>query len=92
MTLWQSVQLDTLTSLADTAKTRKKALRCARIGFICMDSNSVDIALTSKSTTDPAENFSTDRPASEFAEMYKRDGLVGGHVIMLGSGNEEAVS
>lgn len=49
-------------------------------------------ALTSKSTTDPAENFSTDRPASEFAEMYKRDGLVGGHVIMLGSGNEEAVS
>lgn len=24
--------------------------------------------------------------------MYKRDELVGGHVIMLGKGNEEAVS
>lgn len=35
-------------------------------------------------------NFISDRPASWFAELYKRDGLKGGHVIMLGPGNEEA--
>ena len=33
-------------------------------------------------------NFVSDRPAAWFAELYKRDGLAGGHVIMLGSGNE----
>lgn len=33
-------------------------------------------------------NFVSDRPAAWFAELYKRDGLKGGHVIMLGTGNE----
>src|SRR4051812_15817478 len=33
-------------------------------------------------------NFVSDRPAAWFAELYKRDGLKGGHVIMLGPGNE----
>jgi phosphoribosylformimino-5-aminoimidazole carboxamide ribotide isomerase len=35
-------------------------------------------------------NFVSDRPASWFAELYQRDGLKGGHVVMLGPGNEEA--
>ncbi|HEU0009198.1 MAG TPA: phosphoribosylformimino-5-aminoimidazole carboxamide ribotide isomerase [Verrucomicrobiae bacterium] len=35
-------------------------------------------------------NFVSERPASWFAELYKRDGLRGGHVIMLGPGNEAA--
>ena len=35
-------------------------------------------------------NFVSNRPASWFAELYKRDGLRGGHVIMLGPGNEAA--
>ncbi len=35
-------------------------------------------------------NFDTQRPARVFAEMYRRDGLRGGHVIMLGPGNEDA--
>jgi len=39
---------------------------------------------------DLATNFATDRPAQEFAELYKRDCLTGGHVIMLGPGNEHA--
>lgn len=34
-------------------------------------------------------NFESDRPASWFAELYRRDGLTGGHVILLGTGNEE---
>jgi len=33
-------------------------------------------------------NFVSERPAAWFAELYKRDGLTGGHVIMLGPGNE----
>jgi phosphoribosylformimino-5-aminoimidazole carboxamide ribotide isomerase len=33
-------------------------------------------------------NFVSDRPAAWYAELYKRDGLKGGHVIMLGSGND----
>ena len=35
------------------------------------------------------ENFISDRNASYYAEMYKHDGLSGGHIIMLGPGNEE---
>ena len=39
---------------------------------------------------DPATNFTADRPAAYFAELYRRDGLEGGHVIKLGAGNEAA--
>jgi len=35
-------------------------------------------------------NFVSDRPAEWFAELYRRDNLRGGHVIMLGAGNESA--
>jgi phosphoribosylformimino-5-aminoimidazole carboxamide ribotide isomerase len=35
-------------------------------------------------------NFVSERPAAWFAERYRRDGLTGGHVIMLGPGNEIA--
>lgn len=35
-------------------------------------------------------NFVSEKPASWFAELYKRDGLKGGHIIMLGKGNEES--
>src|SRR5437588_3794741 len=33
-------------------------------------------------------NFVSDRPAAWYAELYQRDGLKGGHIIMLGTGNE----
>ena len=35
-------------------------------------------------------NFVSEKSAAWFAELYKRDGLVGGHVIMLGPGNQDA--
>lgn len=35
-------------------------------------------------------NFVSERPAAWFAELYQRDGLTGGHVIMLGPGNDVA--
>jgi phosphoribosylformimino-5-aminoimidazole carboxamide ribotide isomerase len=33
-------------------------------------------------------NFVSAKPAAWFAELYKRDGVTGGHVIQLGPGNE----
>ena len=38
----------------------------------------------------PVTNFESSKPSSEFAAMYQADGLGGGHVIMLGPGNEAA--
>ena len=35
-------------------------------------------------------NFVSDRPADAYADLYRTDGLRGGHVIKLGPGNEEA--
>jgi phosphoribosylformimino-5-aminoimidazole carboxamide ribotide isomerase len=35
-------------------------------------------------------NFVSDHSAKWYAELYQRDGLRGGHVIMLGPGNEDA--
>ena len=35
-------------------------------------------------------NFTSEFSAAHYAHMYRRDGLYGGHVIMLGPGNEAA--
>ncbi len=35
-------------------------------------------------------NFVSERSSEYYAELYRRDGLAGGHVIMLGPGNEAA--
>jgi phosphoribosylformimino-5-aminoimidazole carboxamide ribotide isomerase, eukaryotic type len=50
------------------------------IGSSLMDKNSEKLKT----------NFETDRSPGDFAKMYKEDNLPGGHVISLGSGNEEA--
>ena len=39
---------------------------------------------------DLKENFIAQRPPSYFAELFRKDGMTGGHVIMLGPGNEAA--
>jgi phosphoribosylformimino-5-aminoimidazole carboxamide ribotide isomerase len=38
---------------------------------------------------DVRTNFVSERSSVYYAELYRRDGLEGGHVIMLGPGNEE---
>ncbi len=38
----------------------------------------------------PRTNFVSDRSSAYYAELYRRDGLKGGHVIMLGPGNDDA--
>lgn len=37
-----------------------------------------------------ATNFTSERQSSEFAKMYAKDDLAGGHVIALGPGNHDA--
>lgn len=49
-----------------------------------------DDTVTASSVPELATNFATERPAREFAERYARDGLTGGHVILLGPGNADA--
>ncbi len=41
---------------------------------------------------DVVENFVSDRDPAYYAEQFRQDGLTGGHVIMLGGGNEAAAS
>ncbi|XP_054793675.1 1-(5-phosphoribosyl)-5-[(5-phosphoribosylamino)methylideneamino] imidazole-4-carboxamide isomerase, chloroplastic-like [Prosopis cineraria] len=35
--------------------------------------------------SNPVTNFESDKSAAEYADLYKEDGLTGGHVIMLGA-------
>lgn len=39
---------------------------------------------------DPETNFISEKPPAWYAELYKKDGLTGGHVIKLGKGNVDA--
>ena len=50
----------------------------------------VGSTLTDDQAKGPVTNFESSRPSESFAETYRQDGLGGGHVIMLGPGNEEA--
>src|SRR5690606_5004277 len=42
------------------------------------------------SASSAKENFVSELPAAHYAELYRRDGLTGGHVIQLGAGTEAA--
>ena len=50
----------------------------------------VGSSLSDSGTVGLITNFETDLSPAYFARMYKADGLTGGHVIMLGPGNEKA--
>ncbi|KAF1333252.1 Phosphoribosylformimino-5-aminoimidazole carboxamide ribotide isomerase, partial [Globisporangium splendens] len=48
----------------------------------------VGSTLTDDKAQTPVTNFVATQSAGEFAKLYKRDGLTGGHVIMLGASEE----
>ena len=53
----------------------------------------VGSSLTADSTKDASSvqtNFETDKSTSYFASLYKKAGMKGGHIIMLGPNNQEA--
>jgi len=50
----------------------------------------VGSSLSDTDSTRLKTNFEDGQPPEWYAELYRKDGLTGGHVIMLGPGNEEA--
>lgn len=52
----------------------------------------VGSSLSDERQSELKTNFASDKPSSYYAKMYKHDGLTGGHVIMLGPGNEDAAA
>ena len=50
----------------------------------------VGATLSDSEPNGPQTNFKARKPAQWFADLYRRDGLTGGHVIQLGPGNAEA--
>jgi len=50
----------------------------------------VGATLSESAPNGPETNYQAHKPAQWFAELYRRDGLTGGHVIQLGPGNAEA--
>ena len=50
----------------------------------------VGATLSDTTTGGLQTNFAAEKPASWFAERYRRDRLIGGHVIKLGPGNTDA--
>ncbi|MDR2555808.1 MAG: phosphoribosylformimino-5-aminoimidazole carboxamide ribotide isomerase [Fibromonadaceae bacterium] len=44
----------------------------------------------SQNESELKENFVSQKPAEWYANLYRKDGLKGGHIIMLGAGNEQA--
>ena len=47
-------------------------------------------SLNDEQDADVQVNFTSDRSPAEFAGLYQKDGLSGGHVIALGPGNRDA--
>lgn len=57
----------------------------------CIDLHNGKVKQIVGSTLDTenlVENFVSNNDSAYYANLYKEDGLIGGHVIMLGSGNE----
>ena len=60
------------------------------VGSTLRDEESAQAADSSKKDEALKTNFTAEQPAKWFAELYQKDQLTGGHVIMLGPGNTEA--
>ncbi|KAH7686401.1 1-(5-phosphoribosyl)-5- ((5-phosphoribosylamino)methylideneamino)imidazole-4-carboxamide isomerase protein [Dioscorea alata] len=71
-----------------------QAIRCAVRFRPCIDIHKGKVKqivgstlqdLASSSSSALVTNFESDKSSAEFANLYKQDGLTGGHVIMLGA-------
>ena len=64
----------------------------------CIDLHNGQVKQIVGSTLDDASpdslktNFIAEKPAAWFAQLYRADNLKGGHIIKLGSGNDEAAA
>ncbi|VAH18964.1 unnamed protein product [Triticum turgidum subsp. durum] len=77
---------------AQSGASRGRAVACAVSFRPCIDIHKGKVKQIVGSTLRDASddgtalvtNFESDKSPAEFANIYKEDGLVGGHVIMLG--------
>ncbi|KAE8818083.1 hypothetical protein D1007_04187 [Hordeum vulgare] len=77
---------------AQSAASRGRAVACAVSFRPCIDIHKGKVKQIVGSTLRDASddgtalvtNFESDKSPAEFANIYKEDGLIGGHVIMLG--------
>ncbi|KAK1551655.1 hypothetical protein Q3G72_002126 [Acer saccharum] len=75
------------------SKTSRLSIRCAVRFRPCIDIHKGKVKQIVGSTlwdskedeTKLVTNFESDKSAAEFADLYKEDGLTGGHAIMLGA-------
>ncbi|CAI0391853.1 unnamed protein product [Linum tenue] len=82
------------TSPSTNSRTRRVSIHCAAVRFRpCIDIHKGKVKQIVGSTLrDSSEdgsglvtNFESDMSAAQFANLYKEDDLIGGHVIMLGA-------
>ncbi|KAK8703100.1 hypothetical protein V6N13_021429 [Hibiscus sabdariffa] len=68
-------------------KSCHSPVRCAVSFRPCIDIHKVvnSVQNSKEDGSNLVTNFESDKSAAEFAELYKKDGLKGGHVIMLGA-------
>ncbi|XP_031393295.1 1-(5-phosphoribosyl)-5-[(5-phosphoribosylamino)methylideneamino] imidazole-4-carboxamide isomerase, chloroplastic [Punica granatum] len=80
-------------SLAAISRSSRMSVSCAVQFRPCIDIHKGKVKQIVGSTlrdlkdgdSTPTTNFETDKSPSEFANLYRQDGLTGGHVIMLGA-------
>ncbi|KAI9906007.1 hypothetical protein PsorP6_013415 [Peronosclerospora sorghi] len=89
---WKMVFVDTIGNPIKKVGLYSSTKRLNSMRFRpCIDIHAGEVkqivgsTLTDCNETEPITNFVASKSAGEFARMYKRDGLVGGHVIMLGT-------
>ncbi|KAG6736325.1 hypothetical protein POTOM_060928 [Populus tomentosa] len=70
---------------ADTDSLHPSLLRMPPLGKVKQIVGSTLRDLKEEDGSALVTNFESDKTAAEFANMYKEDGLMGGHVIMLGA-------
>nr|GEX24263.1 1-(5-phosphoribosyl)-5-[(5-phosphoribosylamino) methylideneamino] imidazole-4-carboxamide isomerase, chloroplastic [Tanacetum cinerariifolium] len=91
-----------VTSSSGSSRSRCLSVRCGVKFRPCIDIHKGKVKQIVGSTLSDIKgsdstlvtNFESDKSAAEYAALYKEDGLVGGHVIMLGAdplSNESAI-
>ena len=60
------------------------------VGATLKDDNATDKKEKEDECEELKTNFEANKPVEYYANMFRKDGLEGGHVIMLGKGNEES--
>lgn len=79
-------------AMANLSRAKKRVMRF-RPCIDLLNGRVVQIvggSLSDQRDQQPIVNFETAQSSADYARLYQRDGLAGGHIIALGPGNQEA--